>query len=593
MNLVWRVRLISAIFLLVFILIIARLFYWQVMKGEDLAAQADSQHFSSLEVPASRGEILFSDGSSLVANKNSYLLYANLKKLADNKDDIADKVATVLAPQIPFVSTSSAQVSVEERDNFLKVNKEELKKKIADRLSLQNAIWVNLAHFVSRSDKEKIAALNIAGLDFADEQTRDYPEASMAAHVIGFVGSDAAGTPKGFFGLEGFYERELSGKPGEVRVEKDALGRPIAIGEETRRDQQNGSTLVTTIDRSVQMFTETELLKGIADWQATGGTAIVADPKTGAIIAMANAPAYSPDNFSYYPTNLYKNPAVANLYEPGSIMKPLVMAAAINENKLTPETRCNSCDGPTPVGGFLIHTFDNHYHPNETMTEVLINSDNTGMIFVGRTLGFDNLYSYFQKYGFGQKTGVDLEEEDGSDLRDPKSYYEVDKATMTFGQGIAVNALQMVRGFCVLANGGLQVTPHIVQSIISGDKKIDLDWKTGPRIISKATSQTISQMLIRVANESPEHFPKDRIKELADFKIAAKSGTAQIPIAGKYASTGTVASVIGYFPAENPKYVVYVKLNEPAVRPWGSDTAGPVYFGIVRDLINYYGISPQ
>ncbi len=588
-----RVRLVVIVFGLVYLGLLAKLFYWQIISNEKLSAQADDQHFYTQLLPAKRGEIKFADLAPLVSNKQSYLLYANLIKVTGDKNQIANELATILAPEVPLVSTTSAEVSSDEQNRFLKDTEQQLQQKFYDKLTLPNAVWMNLAHFISRQSQEKINQLNLPGLSFTDEQNRDYPESSMAAHVVGFVGSDQNGNPKGYFGLEGFYDRELSGRPGEIRIEKDAFGRPIAIGSEERQNNQNGHDLVTTIDRSAQLFVEKELQQGISDWKATGGTAIVLNPQDGAIIAMANFPRYDPANFSYFPTSWYKNPAIADLYEPGSIMKPMIMAAAINEGKVTPDTHCTQCNGPAPIGGYLIHTFNNSYHPNSTMTEVLINSDNTGMIFVGKQLGFDKLYDYLQKYGFGKPTGVDLEEEEGSSLRPKSNYVSVDQATIAFGQGIAVNSLQMVRALSTIANGGYLVTPHLVQRIITDKETITLPWPKGQRVISETTAKTVAEMLVRVADESPEHFPKDRIKELSNYRIAAKSGTAQIAVGGAYAKQGTNATLIGFFPAENPRFVVFVKLNEPEVRPWGSDTAGPVFFSIIRDLIEYYGIPPQ
>lgn len=593
MNSSSKVRLISGAFFFVLALIILKLCVIQVISAEKFSAEADSQHFYTLEIPARRGEILSSDGGALAADKNNYLFYVNLSKLTDAKDQVADKIAAILSSDVPYVSTDSSKLSDADKETFYKGIQTALQKDLFAKFNVKNAVWVNLAHFVTPDQKQKIDSLNISGLGFVDEQSRDYPEGSMSAHVLGFVGFDSVGSPKGYFGLEGFYERELAGKAGELRVEKDAFGRPIAIGSETRRDKQDGSDLITTIDRSVQKFTEKDLSDGIKTWGASGGTAIVMDPKTGAILALANFPQYDPRNFSYYNSILYKNPAIANLYEPGSIMKPLIMAAAINENKVTPETRCDNCAGPRHIGGYDIHTFNDQYHPNLTMTDVLINSDNTGMVFVGEQLGFDKLYTYVKDYGFGQKTGVDLQEEEGGFLKKPSDFYEIDKATLTFGQGININALQMMKAWTALANNGKMTTPHVVSQIVTGGKTITLNWPQSNQIISAATAKTVTEMLIRVARESPERFPIDAVKELADFKIAAKSGTAQIAAGGKYSTTDYNASLIGYFPAEDPKFLVMVKLNQPEVRIWGSDTAGPIFAAIAKDLLYYYGVSPQ
>ncbi len=587
-----KVRLLTGLFLVGFSLIFLRLIYLQIISGERFSSEAESQHFYTLYLPARRGEIHSSDGALLAADKNAYLLYAHLPELSANHASISGQIAQVLAEKVPLIASDSAVVSPEDQEKYLKRTRQQLEQNLLDRLDYRQALWVNLAHFLAPDTKAQIENLKISGLGFTPEETRDYPEASMAAHLLGFVGSDQNGNPKGYFGLEGFYERELAGRAGELRVEKDALGRPIAIGEELRREKIDGRDLVTTIDRGVQHFVEGNLRGGIADWKATGGTAIVMEATSGALLAMSSFPNYDPQNFPYYPTARYKNPAIADLFEPGSIFKPLVMAAALNENKLTPESRCDKCDGPRQIYDFYIHTFDNRYHPNETMTEVLVNSDNTGMVFVGEKLGFSNLLTYLKRFGLGQKTGVDLQEEEEGGLRGEASYYPIDQATMTFGQGILVNALQMVRAYGALANGGRLPTPYLVSQIVDSGQKITLSPKPGPQVISPQSAKTIAQMLVRVANESPEHFPKDRIALLSNFRIAAKSGTAQIAVGGKYKSSGTIASVIGFFPADKPRFVILVKLNEPEVRPWGSDTAGPIFFAIVRDLIGYFGISP-
>lgn len=591
MNLEAKPRLLVLIFAIVFGLIWLRLVYWQGLKSESMTAAAEQQHFSSLDLPAKRGVIDFSDGSDLVANRMASLLYANLNKLPNERETIAGSLAGVLIKEIPEVGTEAAELEPEEKEVVQKKVLDGLKEKILSRFNL-GSTWVNLAHFVSRQTEGEIESWKTPGLGFVPEDTRDYPEASMAAHLLGFVGQDQNGNPKGYFGLEGFYQRELAGRPGQLRLEKDAFGRPIPIGSETRQEKQDGSSLVTTIDRGVQLFTERELEKGISDWKASGGTAIIMSVNSGEILAMASFPRYDPRNFSYYPTNLYKNPAIADLFEPGSIMKPMVMASAINEGAVKPETRCDKCAGPRQIENAYIHTFDNQYHPNETMTEVLINSDNTGMVFVGEKLGFPKLYQYLSRFGFGQKTGVDLEEEAEVPWRPEKDYYPVDRATVTFGQGIYASSLQMVRAIGAIANGGKLVTPHLVKIIKAGGEEIKLPWSEGKQVVSSETAQMVAEMLVRVANESPEHFPKDRIAELASFRISAKSGTAQIAVGGSYKKQGTIASVIGFFPAEKPHFVVLVKLNEPEVRPWGSDTAGPIFFSIIKDLIYYYNISP-
>lgn len=587
-----KVWLLSFVGFVCFLIILTRLVFLQVFFAERYAAAADAQHFYTFKIPAKRGEIKFRDGVVLVGNKRNYLLYANLSKFTANKEIVASKLGEILAKDVPKIGTAGALVDPQEKEIFIKNTQESLRKKIMERLLDNRAVWVNLVHFVKPEIKEEIVNLNINGLGFLDESSRDYPEGSMAAHLLGFVGFDLVGNPKGYFGLEGYYDAELSGREGQIRQQKDALGRPIAIGSEIKREKQDGSSLITTIDRSVQKFVEAALKEGIENWKATGGTAIVMNPKNGEILALANFPNYDPANFSYYPSSWHKNPAISDLYEPGSIMKPLIAAAAINEQRISGQTRCEKCDGPRKIADVTIRTFNNQYHPQSSINEILINSDNTGMVFIGEKLGFPLLYSYLQKYGFGQKSGVDLQEEEGGYLRKMTDYSIVDQATLTFGQGIAVNAMQMVKAWSALANGGVMVTPRLVTKVVSENREIFLENPAAQRILSPASAKLVTEMLVRVAEESPIRYPLGRIKGLSDYKIAAKSGTAEIALGGKYQSKGTIASVIGYFPADDPKFLVYVKLNEPEVRPWGSDTAGPVFAAIARDLLYYYGISP-
>ncbi|MEK7127406.1 MAG: penicillin-binding protein 2 [Patescibacteria group bacterium] len=551
MNFYTRLRVLAITFSFLFGLIVLRLFYWQILSGEKMAAAADSQHFATLEISARRGEILASDLTPLVTNQDAYLVFANVKKFKNPVAEIINKIGTV-----------------------------------SGNLNNPEAVWVPIKERVLKEEKDRIMAFNFAGIDYATESIRYYPEASSAAHLLGFVGLDENSRPKGYFGLEGYYERELAGKTGSRQLEQDAFGRPIALSAETETPAENGRTLVTSIDKTVQQITDNYLKKGIETWGASSGTIIVMDPITGRILANSSFPAYDPAKYYDFPTGIYKNPAVTETYEPGSIMKPLIMAAVINENKLTPDTRCPVCNGPRVIDGGMIRTFNNQYHPNLTMTEVLINSDNTGMVYVGETLGKDLLLSYLKKYHFGEKTGIDLQEEEPGHVK--TDWYPLDIATVAFGQGIAVNAMQMIRGFAAIANGGYFVTPQVVTKI--GDYEVKPIM--GPQVWSKDTTDKIKEMLVQVNLQSPLHFPLDRTPGLSKFRIAAKSGTAQISIGGSYSDSKYVASVIGFAPADNPKFLIYVKLDEPAVRIWGSDTAGPIFYAIVHDLLLYYNVSP-
>lgn len=558
--------------------------FWQVVKADKLSAMADQQHFDAVSIPAIRGEIFFQDGTKLAANRPAFVAYADKREPIKAPEKIVDQIAKIIWESQLLPSTSSG---------VKKDYEDQTKNRISGLLADPGLIWVSVSSKISPETKLKLDGLSVPWLAFEEASQRFYPESSTAAHLLGFVGSDDLGLPKGYFGLEGYYDRELSGREGKKRLERDAFGRPIPIGSESEIPPIPGRSIATSLDRNIQRLTEEYLSEGISQWGAESGTAIVLETKTGNVKAMASLPSYYPGSFSLYPEGIFKNPAVAAVYEPGSIMKPLVMAAAINEGKLESTTTCPVCSKPREIGGGVIRTFNNQYHPNLTMTEVLVNSDNTGMVFVGEKLGKVNLFDYFfKKYGFGEKTGIDLQEEEEGTVKSKSQWYPLDVATLTFGQGIGVTPIQMITAFSVLANGGQFIPPRLVAKIYDGNREIAVPPKSTYLVLSKKTADTLAQMLLAVTDGSPLKYPRDRVFGKTPFPIAAKSGTAQISVKGEYVEGKTIGSVIGYVPATNPRFVVYVKLNEPAVRSWGSDTAGPVFFKIMKDLILYYGLTP-
>lgn len=566
-----RLHLLLFCFLLIGFLVLSRLFYWQVLRFEELAAAAERQHFISFEIPASRGRIFASDNFPLVTNKEAFLVFASLPDLKQSPNQIATQLA-------PLLASPSAQLETEEM--------------IKERLTKDDLVWVPLKHKVSRETKETIEKLNLAGIGFEEEEKRNYPEGSSAAHLLGFVGSDISGRDKGYFGLEGFYDWELRGRPGMMHQEKDALGRPILIGGFGKEKSEDGRDLVLFLDRTVQFIIEEKLKWGIKKYGAKAGSVVVMDPRTGGILAMASYPAYDPAEFVKFDKEIYKNSVIAGLFEPGSILKPLIMSAAFNEEVVTPKTQCDRCSGPRIIGEHTISTFNNQYHPDLTMIEVLEHSDNVGMVFVTEKLGAEKMDEYLQKFGLGEKTGIDLEEEVTNTLRPKGEWRKIDLATASFGQGVALTGIQITRAFSALANSGELLQPRVVKKISTKDEEIEIEPKVVRQVIKPQVARMITEMLVSVTEKSPLRFPRNRIPELAGYRIAAKSGTAQIPVAGHYDPEKTMASVIGFAPADNPRFTVLVSLTEPTARPWGSDTAGPIFFEILKELFVYYGIQP-
>lgn len=538
---------------------------------------AEDQRLITHPLGASRGEIFFSDDTILVSNKPTFLLYGLPKVIKDKKE-----VATKLA-QIIITHTAAQEDDVELKERKIQVLASNLKDKLT-----QDLYWVSLQKGLDLDIKLEAEKAKIAGIGFEMELNRFYPESSTAAHVLGFVGADSFGKQSGYFGIEGFYNGELKGVEGKETLEKDAKGLPILIGKFFKREAKSGYKLTLNIDQVVQHLVEKKLKEGLTKYGAKGVSAVLMEPKTGAIIAMASFPNYDPGDFGRFPKEYFRNPAVADSYEPGSTFKTLVMAAAVNEGLIKPETTCDNCAGPVEVGGFLIRTWNNKYYPNTTVLDILIHSDNTGMVFVGRKLGVNKLYEYIQKFGFGNLTKVDLQDETTPQVRKLESWKEVDLATASFGQGIAVTAIQMVRALGAIANGGSLMEPHITKYISGQNQTVEIKPRVVATPINPQTAKVITEMMVEAVDKG-----EARVFKPKGFKIAGKTGTAQIPVEGHYDPNKTIASFVGFAPADDPKFVMLVRYQEPSASIFGAETAAPTFFAIAKELFTYYGITPE
>jgi len=268
-------------------------------------------------------------------------------------------------------------------------------------------------------------------------------------------------------GLEGFYDRDLRGLPGFVEMERDIIGRPILIGVQQRVEPENGRDLILTIDKTVQEISKKKLLEGLDLYKAKKGCVITANPETMAILALVCLPDYDLDKYYQFSEDFYKNSAIADLYEPGSVFKPLIMAAALEEKKIKPNDIYNET-GQVTIGEYNIKTWNDKYEGKISMTRILEKSSNVGMVYIGEKLGEKKIYEYLEKYGFGQYTNIDLEGESSGYLKPKSDWYPIDYATVTFGQGIAISPIQMIRAFASIINGGFLMKPYIVQKITSG-----------------------------------------------------------------------------------------------------------------------------
>jgi stage V sporulation protein D (sporulation-specific penicillin-binding protein) len=574
-----RIVLVVIIFFLFGIGILIRLSYWQVVKAGELSVIAFSQREAVKHIPASRGEILTKDNFPIVTNKRVYSLIADPQMI---KAELRKGIAQILSQFL--LTQEEATIAGEEKNKLLDRKSKELEK----TLSAPDLSWTNLKNGLSSEEKDRIEKLKINGLDFEEKTVRFYPESSMAAQLVGFVGSDFTGEAKGYFGLEGYYDLELKGKEGLVIQEKDAFNKPILTGIFNTEESRDGKNIVLHVDRTVQSIVEEELRKAVDKYGAKSGWVIVADPMTGAIISMAAFPSYDPAKFSDYPQDLYKNPTISETYEPGSTFKVLVMSAAINEQAIKPQTKCQICDGPYKIDKYLIRTWNDKYYPGQTMTEVIQHSDNIGMVYVSQKLGKDKLLDYLKKFGIGEKTGIDLQEEANVPLKENQNWNSVDSATASFGQGLVVTGIQMIRAVAAIANGGKIMEPHVVSKIVGEDKTLEFKPKVIRQILKPETARQVTEMMVNAVDNGEAKWAKP-----AGFRIAGKTGTAQIPVAGHYDAEKTIASFIGFAPADNPQFIMLVYLREPTSSPWGSETAAPLFFQIAKKLFLYYGIQPQ
>ena len=565
-----KIKFVAVLFILAFLGLIARLGYWQIIRGSELAEDAQNQYSSSEVTKAPRGNILASDGSFWVIRKDAWLVFANTNEVTDSPKNIANKLSPFFVEEDSDRLTLLTEVS-----------------RIETLLGKKGA-WIPIKQKVDPAIKKNIEALKIDGIEFESQEARYYPEASSAAQLVGFVGKNDEGGDVGYFGLEGYYNLALSGKSGYVGREKDARGAPILLGGSKEVSARPGVDLSTNVDKRIQILSEEKLKEGLERYGAQSGSVIVMNPMDGRILAAAGYPSYDPSTYWEYGDSFFKNPVISNSFEPGSIFKVLVMASGLDAGVVEPDTECDVCGGPLKVDKYFIKTWNNEYQEGITMSDTIIHSDNTGMAFVGQKLGADALYDYLDKFGIGKLTGVDLQGEATSRMRERGTWNVVDLATTSFGQGIAVTGIQMIRAVSAIANGGYLVTPRIVEKIQGDGWSEDVRTDTPKRIISQKAAKEITQMMVEAAANGEAKWTN-----LRGYRVAGKTGTAQIPVAGHYDTENTNHSFVGFAPADKPKFIMLVTLQSPQSSPWASETAAPLWYTIAKDLFPYLAIEPE
>ena len=549
-----KIKLVFLFFLLGFFAIIARLFSLQVLQSHPLT----QDYVNTTRVSPERGIIYDANHKILAANEITYTVCAQPKLISD-KQQFINALDTVL-------HVGEATLSARYDDS---------------------KVWLAMARGVSNTQKMQLDAKHIPGICYEEERARYYPEASLSAHLLGFVGKNSQGDPTGYFGIEGYYDTDLTGLPGILKSEQDLLGRPIFLGTQERISSENGRNLILSIDASVQQIVKSNLIKGLQQYDVKQGCAIIADPHTMAILALSCLPDFDPNSYYDASPSSFLNTAISSAYEPGSTFKPLIVAAGIEEKVIKPDDIYDEA-GPIQIGKYSIRTWDNTYEGKISVTRLLEKSSNVGMVWIGSKLGDQKVYDYIQKYGFGKPTGIDLQGEASGYIRPKSDWYPVDYATATFGQGIAVTPIQMIRALSAVINGGELLQPYVVSEIDqNGEQKIRKKTVIR-RVMSEQTSAMMRTMLVAVVEHGEVNWARP-----AGYTFGGKTGTAQIPISGHYDASNTVASFMGFVPASNPKFIGMVILNSPHASQWGSETAAPLFFSIAKDLLVYYNILPD
>ncbi|TME90359.1 MAG: penicillin-binding protein 2 [Chloroflexi bacterium] len=433
----------------------------------------------------------------------------------------------------------------------------------------------------------QVQQLALPGVYLDSEPRREYPEGSLAAQALGFVGRDYTGLT----GVELSYDQELAGTPGVIDTEKDTAGQEIALGRRLLTAPRQGSDLVLTLDRYVQRVAERLLNQAVMDNHATGGLILVMEPRTGNILAAANNPTYSLTADEVYnprQADRYKAKIVTDQYEPGSTLKTITMSAAIDQGLVTPSTTMNDT-GVAVVAGSTIRNWNGAANGTSTMTDVLIHSSNVGMTWVSGVLGADRLYEYFARYGFGQPTGLRLPGEVGGTVRTnhDAGWTRVDQATNAYGQGIAVTPVQLLQSVAVLANDGQLVRPRLVRAIRGPDGPREMAPEVERQVISPKTAHTMLQMMVAVHEQ-----PDLKAYRVAGYHIAAKTGTADTPTNVGYNTALTIGSLVAVFPADAPRFAVLIRLDGPE-KLYGGLVAAPVLKDLAQELLTYYRVPPS
>lgn len=536
----------------------------QVKDHSALEAKAVDQREFFEKLQAKRGQIYIRDGDDniipIAINEDRNLVFV-VPNYIEDKEGTVKTLATILS-----------------------MDEEEIRRKVTKENDLYEVIKKRLTDEESSRIKEK----KMPGVELTPESWRSYPEGELAAQVIGFVGySDDKRV--GQYGVEGYFNDVLEGESGFMKAEKDTAGRWISIGKRTIEQPKDGTSIVLTIDQTVQYFVENLLKESLAKYGADSGSAIVMDPNTGRIIALANYPSFNLNEFNKVEDPaVLKNNCISSQYEPGSVFKPFTASIPIDLGKLSPDSMYTDT-GAYSIAGYTIHNSDMKAHGNITLTRFLELSLNTGAIWAMQTAGKENFYRYVKNYGFGKKTGIELIGEASGDIRNLDAMRDINYVTASFGQGASYTPLQLVTGFSAVVNGGKLMKPQLVDRLILEDEnEEEIQPETVRQVIDPKTSAKLRAMLISVVKNG-----WGKKAAVPGYLVGGKTGTAQVPNPdGPGYSDLTVHTFIGFAPANDPKFATILKLDHVKSTRFAESSATPATGKLNKFLLDYYHIHP-
>jgi cell division protein FtsI (penicillin-binding protein 3) len=552
-----RIGAVGTVLALCFGVIIGRAVQLQVLDGGKLSARAEGEYKKALRKMPRRGTIYDQNNAELAVSIDVASICAYPNRIGS-----PEKTATKLA-------------------RTLNVKRTPLLKKLTSK---KRFVWIE------RKTNPKVVAavkaLGIKGIEFLTESRRFYPMKTLAAQLLGFCGTDGSGLE----GIEFQYDPILIGREDDWTVFKDALGRSFQV-EGEGPEIRDGYNLILTIDKNIQHMAEGALAETVEQYSAKSGTAVVMDPKTGAILAMAHAPAFNPNTFGQYEPWLRRNRAITDSFEPGSTFKVFLGAAALESGRLTTESTFDCEEGRYQIGNNVVH--DVHAYGALSFQDILKYSSNIGAAKIGGLIGSEYYYDKLKAFGFGSKMGVDCPGETSGSLLSFERWTDMDALAICFGQGVSVSALQLTAAVCATANDGVLMKPYLVQAVT--DRKERLVRSHPPtrlrRVVSVKTARNLARMLERVVAKGGT----GQKAALRGYRVAGKTGTAQKvdPATKRYARDKFVAAFVGFVPSRDPAVVITVVVDEPKKHHYGGVVAAPAFRRIAQECLQYLKIPPD